>query len=232
MRTAILANTLPAALPIYEEIEGVVAGDVFVVLFPAAEGTGARDFIKHIARLVLKKGRSKSLGLLRAKRLIILPRPLDHPRSLVRLSKLSLDVGLHKSGNIYREATLNCFRLGILNSHIGLLPAYRGRSVMEWAMLEDQPAGISVFFIDAGIDTGERIVFTELIDISHCETLGAAKKYLFNLDAGFYRRALELLRTGPVTYQRNDLSGRRYYVMSKLFNEVASQVFLLKGSGS
>jgi hypothetical protein len=38
---------------------------------------------------------------------------------------------LHATDVIYRTETLQAFRLGILNAHIGVLPRYRGRSVME-----------------------------------------------------------------------------------------------------
>jgi methionyl-tRNA formyltransferase len=222
LRTAILANTLPAALPIYEELARHGQSEVFVVLCPAAD---SNDLLKHAGRLVLKTGRSKSINLLRKRKLIILRRPLDHPRSLARLTRLAADVALHKTGNIYRESTINCFRLGILNAHIGLLPAYRGRSVAEWAVLEGQPVGISVFFIDTGIDTGKRIVLREEVDVSHCANLNAAKQYLFNLDALFYRQALELLASGEASFISNDESGRRFFVMSNFFKEVAGKIF-------
>ena len=113
-----------------------------------------------------------------------------------------------------------------------MLPAYRGRSVMEWAVLEGNQVGISVFFIDAGVDTGERIVLTEEVDISNFDSLAGAKQCLFSLDAVFYRRALDLLSSGQVNYQRNGLSGRRYYVMSKLFNDVAEKVFSISNQQS
>ena len=61
------------------------------------------------------------------------------------------DIGLHKANVIYRESSISCFRMGILNSHIGLLPKYRGRCVMEWSLLNDDPTGLSVYFIDSGI---------------------------------------------------------------------------------
>jgi len=225
LRIAILANTLPAALPIYEEVERSGKGEVFVVLCPAAGG-GARETVKHAGRLLLKPGRSKSVNLWRRHKLIVLRQPLDHPQSVTRLSRLGFDLGLHKSGNIYRENTIKSFRLGILNAHIGLLPAYRGRNVAEWAILEGRPVGISVFFVDAGIDTGERIVLKEEVDVSRCESLAAAKQYLFNLDAVFYRRALELLESGPGSFLSNDASGRRYFVMSNCFIRLAEKIFL------
>lgn len=136
---------------------------------------------------------------------------------------MKLDIGLHKSGTIYRESTINCFRLGILNPHIGILPRYRGRSVVEWAIVEGGPVGISVFFIDSGIDTGARILLSEEVSVSHCQSIREAKEYLFNLDAKFFRRALALLRSASVEYKLNE-GGRRYYVMSRLFQGVAEQV--------
>ena len=225
MRIAILANTLPAALPIYEELQSADAHELVVILCPVSTTSGARDWAKYAARLLLKSRRFKSLALLFKGRVKILRHALDHPRSLERLASLRLDVGLHKTGTIYRQTTIECFRLGILNAHIGLLPAYRGRSVMEWSVLQGDPTGISVFFIDSGIDTGERIILSEQVDISHCGSLTEAKQYLFSLDALFYRRAVTLLSSNETSGKQNDLSGRRYYVMSKLFNEAAEKVF-------
>ena len=92
-------------------------------------------------------------------------------------------------------------------------------------MLQGRAVGISVFFIDSGIDTGQRIILSEQVDISHCRSLTAAKQYLFSLDALFYRRAVALLSSNELRWKRNDLSGRRYYVMSKLFNEAAETIF-------
>ena len=227
MRLAILANTLPGALPIYEEFHRAGYHDLVVILCPVSSRSGARDRAKHAGRLLLKSRRFKSLSLLLKGKVKILRHALDHPRSLERLANLKLDVGLHKTGNIYRQTTIDSFRLGILNAHIGLLPGYRGRSVMEWSVLQGEPAGISVFFIDSGIDTGERILLSEQVDISHCKSLTEAKQYLFSLDAMFYRRTVALLSSNELSWKRNDLSGRRYYVMSKLFNEVTEQLFLL-----
>lgn len=223
MRIAILTHTLPAALPIYDELKGESDCEVFILLCPTSHHSGLPDFLRHIARLLLKQQRLKSLARIIAGKVFILRKPLDHPRTLARLTKLKLDIGLHKSGTIYREPTINCFRLGILNPHIGILPGYRGRSVMEWAILEGGPVGVSVFFIDSGIDTGERILLSEEVSVSHCRSIGEAKEYLFNLDAKFFRRALALLRSESVEHKRNE-GGRRYYVMSRLFQGVAEQL--------
>lgn len=228
MRTGILANSLPAVLKIYEELKAVPDCEPFILLCNAPEESQGRSLFKHLARLLLKRGGWKSLRLVFSRKVILFQRPLDHAATLAKLKRLRLDIGLHKAGSIYRQPTIDCFRLGILNPHIGLLPGYRGRNVMEWSLLEGQPVGITVFFIDAGIDTGERIVLREEVDISHCRSLAEARQYLFDLDAVFFRRALELLRFQDFQYLLNDGAGRRYYVMSQLFRGVVEKLFEAK----
>jgi Formyl transferase len=224
MRAGILANSLPAALRVYDEAAAVPSCEPFIILCPVSEESGGRALVGHLARLFLKPGGRKSLRLIFSRRVFLFQKPLDHPRSLARLKQLNLDVGLHKAGIIYREQTIKAFRLGILNPHIGMLPAFRGRNVMEWALIQGEPVGITVFFIDSGIDTGRQIVLREEVDISHCESIEEAKQYLFDLDSVFFRRALELLRSSDFEYDLNDGSGRRYYVMSKLFRGVVEKL--------
>ena len=228
MRAGILANSLPAALKVYDEVKRVEGCASLVLLCPAAGETAARALARHFARLLLKRGRLKSLRLVFGRRVFLFRQPLDHPQSIARLRKLGLDIGLHKSGSIYRDATIKAFRLGILNPHIGLLPEYRGRNVMEWSLIEGRPIGITVFFIDSGIDTGREIVLREEVDISRCSSIAEAKQYLFDLDASYFRRALELLRSDDFEYKVNDGSGRRYFVMSKLFRGVVEKIIEAK----
>jgi len=114
-----------------------------------------------------------------------------------------------------------------LNPHIGLLPEYRGRSVMEWSLLKGDPVGITVFFIDEGIDTGERIVVSEPVDVSSYGSVAEAKGYLFNLDAVFFRKALEAINSGSPFLLNNGM-GRRYYVMSNLFTGVVEELLRKK----
>lgn len=180
--------------------------------------------LKHAARLALKPGRVDSLRHIMNDRVVFFDKPLEHSESLERLRKLKLDIGMHKAGVIYRKPVIESFRVGILNPHIGILPAYRGRNVMEWSLLQGDPVGITVFFIDEGIDTGERIVISEEVDVSDCRTIAEAKQMLFDLDAVFFRRALEVLQSNEPRYGTNDGSGKRYYVMSKLFQGVVHKL--------
>jgi len=95
---------------------------------------------------------------------------------------------------------------------------------MEWSILQGDPVGITVFFIDTGIDTGAQILLSEEVDVSGCKSIAEAKEYLFNLDRVSFRKALALLSEGQPSFQLNDGTGPRYYVMSKLFEGVVEQL--------
>jgi len=220
MRIGILAHSFSSAFEIYKAIPG---HEVFIILSPSPHRSARTSYLANLARIVLATLKG-SLQLFATGRLIFLRGPLHDPKSVDTLKKLNLDVGLHKAGVIYRDVTIAAFRLGILNHHIGILPAYRGRSVLEWSILQGDPVGITVFFIDTGIDTGARILLSEEVDISHCRSVTEAKQYLFSLDKVFFRRALALLNEGDQAFQLNDGSGRRYFVMSKLFTGVVEQL--------
>jgi len=221
MRIGILAHSFSSAFEIYKAIPG---HEVFIILSPSPHRSAWTSYLANLARIV--RTTLKGLQLLTTGRLIFLRGPLHDAKSVSTLKKLNLDVGLHKAGVIYRDVTIAAFRLGILNHHIGILPAYRGRSVLEWSILQGDPVGVTVFFIDTGIDTGARILFSEQVDISNYRSVTEAKQYLFSLDKVFFRRALDLISDGDQEFQLNDGSGRRYFVMSKLFTGVVEQLLL------
>lgn len=223
MRIGILAHSFSSALEIYEAIPG---HEVFIILSPSPHRSAWTSYLANVARIA--RATFKGFKLFTTGRLILLRHPLHDPKSVDALKKLSLDVGLHKAGVIYRDVTIDAFRLGILNHHIGILPAYRGRSVLEWSILQGDPVGVTVFFIDTGIDTGARILLSEQVDISHCRSVTEAKQYLFSLDRVFFRRALALLSERDQAFQLNDGSGPRYFVMSKLFTDVVEQLLQAK----
>src|SRR5689334_2672770 len=225
MRTGILAHSFSSAFAIYKAVKDVPGQEVFIIVSPPPPRSALSSHLANLARFVVTSIKVLDpLRLFANGRLIFLRGPLHDPASVDRLKKLKLDVGLHKTGVIYRDVTIKAFRLGILNHHIGILPGYRGRSVLEWSILQGDAVGITVFFIDTGIDTGARILLSEQVDISAYKSVAEAKKYLFNLDQVFFRKALALLADREPSFQLNDGTGPRYFVMSKLFQGVVNQM--------
>jgi methionyl-tRNA formyltransferase len=49
--------------------------------------------------------------------------------------------------------------LGTINCHAGRLPFYRGRNILNWALINDEnDFGITVHYVDDGVDTGDIIL--------------------------------------------------------------------------
>jgi methionyl-tRNA formyltransferase len=57
---------------------------------------------------------------------------------------------------IFRRRIRELPPLGTINCHAGKLPFYRGRNILNWALINDEKEfGITVHYVDAGIDTGD-----------------------------------------------------------------------------
>jgi hypothetical protein len=182
------------------------------------------------ARILGPRDLLTTLTLLLRGRLRITRQAIDDPDVLAWLRRQAPDVGLHAMGIIYRKPVIDCFRRGILNPHIGLLPGYRGRSVMEWSILEGRPTGVTVFFVDEGIDTGSPIVLRREVGVVRFPDVGSAKAHLFSLDAALFAEALDLLDRPGFSPVPNDGSGRRYYVMSRLFSGVVDSILAVEAT--
>tara|TARA_B110000902_G_scaffold152458_1_gene175114 strand:+ start:674 stop:1567 length:894 start_codon:yes stop_codon:yes gene_type:complete len=60
---------------------------------------------------------------------------------------------------IFRKEIIDLTRIGIINCHAGKLPYYRGRNILNWVLINDEKEfGITVHFVDEGIDTGDIIL--------------------------------------------------------------------------
>ncbi len=60
---------------------------------------------------------------------------------------------------IFKRNILDITPLGIINCHAGKLPFYRGRNILNWALINDEKEfGITVHYVDKGIDTGDIIL--------------------------------------------------------------------------
>jgi hypothetical protein len=100
--------------------------------------------------------------------------PLDSADAIAAIRALGPDLGIHAGAGLLRRPLIDAFRLGVLNAHMGVLPAYRGMNVAEWAALEGAPVGCTVHLIDSGIDTGP-ILAMQQVDITGCGSIAALR---------------------------------------------------------
>lgn len=102
---------------------------------------------------------------------VVTCRVQNSPRALAQLKRWSPDLAIFTGGNILREELLKVPRLGVLNAHLALLPEIRGMSSPEWSLLCEVPLGITIHFIDSGIDTGPILLRREFAITEDCASL-------------------------------------------------------------
>jgi len=111
-------------------------------------------------------------------------------------------------GQILPKTVLEAPRLGCLNLHASLLPRHRGASPIHAAILaSDHETGITVMYMDEGLDTGD-ILLAQKLTIGPNETTGQLHDRLADLAAPCLLEALDLLEQGnaPRVPQDNALA--------------------------
>jgi methionyl-tRNA formyltransferase len=109
--------------------------------------------------------------------------------------------------HILPESVIRSPRHGTIEYHPSLLPRHRGRSAMHWAIrMGDTNTGLTVFWVDEGIDTGPILLQRE-VEITPDDTVGSLyfdKLYPMGVEA--LTEAVRKVREGnaPSIPQSND----------------------------
>lgn len=89
-------------------------------------------------------------------------------------------------------------KMGTFNLHASLLPNYRGAAPIHWSIINGETkTGVTTFFIDDKIDTGE-IILQKETTINENETLGILHDKLMNLGAELVIDTLHQLEKGAI----------------------------------
>jgi folate-dependent phosphoribosylglycinamide formyltransferase PurN len=121
------------------------------------------------------------------------------PESIAHLKEWSPDLIIFTGGNILRKPLLAVPRLGVLNVHLGLLPEIRGMSSPEWSLLKHVPVGITIHYINAGIDTGPILQRYQFPDTAQCESLSDLRNRLIAFGVEKATEVVAALDRGMIT---------------------------------
>jgi len=100
---------------------------------------------------------------------------------------------------------------GTINYHPSLLPRHRGASAINWAVIMgDTKTGLSIFWPDGGIDTGEILLMKE-IDIGPEDTTGSLYfNHLFPMGVEAVLESIDLIKAGKAPKTPQDEAGATY----------------------
>ena len=121
------------------------------------------------------------------------------------ISKYNCDLFVSMSFNqIFRSSIRNTPPLGIINCHAGLLPFYRGRNVLNWALINDEKKfGVSVHYVDEGVDTGD-IILQHSYPITDKDDYSTLLLRSYKSCAEILIEAIEKILQNNVTRQKQD----------------------------
>lgn len=149
----------------------------------------------------------------------------NSPASIARLREWSPDLIIFTGGHILRKQLLEVPRLGVLNVHLGLLPEVRGMSSPEWSLLTHVPVGVTIHYVDAGIDTGPILQRCEYPDAARCESLSDLRNRLIAFGVEKMADVVAGLDRGTVcaTPQSNLDEDRQFFVMHEWLQARAAE---------
>ncbi len=137
---------------------------------------------------------------------------VNAPEFMDRLRADAADVLVSVSTpQIYKRALIEIPRLGILNIHGAILPQYRGVMPSFWMMANgEQQAGVSIYFTDERIDSGERVGL-RTFEIGANETLDRFVSRSKGIAAELLLEVLDQVEQGTLERQPLDLESGSYY---------------------
>jgi methionyl-tRNA formyltransferase len=112
---------------------------------------------------------------------------------------------------ILRRPIIDSAPSGFINCHAGKLPCYRGRNVINWAIINNEKEiGLTVHYVDEGIDTGD-IILQRTVPITFEDTYETVLAKVRNSFPDLLAEAVGLIEKGKVGRQpQSNLDGTYY----------------------
>ena len=136
---------------------------------------------------------------------------INSKTSLIKLYEYKPDLLISILGNqIFKKELINLATKGCINLHTSLLPKYRGLMPTFWVLKNNEKkTGVSVFFVDEGIDSGPIIVQYE-VEIGN-RTQQELIMYTKKLGMKAIAESVDLINYDNVQLIDNDQSRKSYF---------------------
>ncbi len=107
--------------------------------------------------------------------------------------------------HILRKDILDIFPAKAINLHISYLPWNRGADPNFWSFIEDTPKGVTIHYLDEGVDTGDIIVQKKIEFDSDRETIATSYEKLQAVIQDLFKQNWPNIKSGK--YQRKKQVG-------------------------
>lgn len=117
--------------------------------------------------------------------------------------------------HIIKEDIINIFNNRIINLHISLLPYNKGADPNLWSYLENTPKGVTIHYMDKGLDTGDIIVQKEIYDNMKTDTLKTSYDRLINEIVILFNENIDEILKGSINGKKQQGKGSFHYLKDK-----------------
>ena len=165
---------------------------------------------KHNESAVKKYTVSQNLNLLQ-------PTNLKNEGFIEELNNLKANLQIVVAFRMLPKVVWQMPEYGTFNLHASLLPNYRGAAPINWAIINGETkTGVSTFFIDDKIDTGDMIL-QENIQIEANENAGSLHDKLMVIGSQLVLKTVKLIKQGNVKTipQKNTKNIKTAYKLNK-----------------
>lgn len=129
---------------------------------------------------------------------ILQPKNLKDEQFINQLKKLNANLQIVVAFRMLPTIVWRMPKLGTFNLHASLLPNYRGAAPINWAIINgESKTGVTTFFIDDKIDTGN-IILQKEVSISETENVGELHQKLMDVGSQLVVNTLQLIETDNI----------------------------------
>ena len=129
---------------------------------------------------------------------VLQPTNLKNEDFLKELKSLKANLQVVVAFRMLPKAVWQMPKYGTFNLHASLLPEYRGAAPINWAIINgEEKTGVTTFFIDEKIDTGE-IILQKEIEILPNENAGDLHDKLMYLGSDLVKETIAQIKKGEI----------------------------------
>lgn len=131
---------------------------------------------------------------------VLQPLKIKEEDAVEELRKYPADIFVVAAfGQLLSEEILNMPRLGCINIHASLLPAYRGAAPIQWCVINgEEKTGVTIMQMAKGMDTGDILLQKEVV-LDEKETGGSLFDRLMETGAELIVEVLPKIEAGELT---------------------------------
>ncbi len=156
------------------------------------------------------------------------PQSINDPSVVDFVNELNPDLIVVSGTRIIKKSIIDNIKMPLINMHVGITPKYRGVHGGYWALVnkDEENCGVTVHFIDKGIDTGG-IISQKTISITKKDNYATYPLLQMAKGLDCIRDAITEIEENRLTVKNNNLESKLYYhptitgyLYHRIFNKV------------